>query len=65
MGALPRPASLENTPRATPKRIAAQTVAPAKPPVAAEPVKADSTMTATAAGTALIWVMMTIRLMSM
>ena len=40
MGALPRPASLEKIPRATPKRRAAQTVAPAKPPVAAEPVKA-------------------------
>ena len=33
IGALPRPASLENTPRATPKRIAAQTVAPQTRPV--------------------------------
>ena len=32
IGAEPRPASFENTPRATPKRIAAQTAAPAKPP---------------------------------
>ena len=40
MGADPRPASFENTPRATPKRMAAQTAAPAKPPVAAEGVKA-------------------------
>ena len=34
IGALPRPASLEKMPRATPKRIAAQTLAPAKPPAA-------------------------------
>ncbi len=38
--AVPRPASLEKMPRATPKRIAAMTAAPAKPPVAAIGVKA-------------------------
>ncbi|MNF88524.1 hypothetical protein D3C84_710210 [compost metagenome] len=38
--AVPRPASLEKMPRATPKRIAAMTAAPAKPPVAATGVKA-------------------------
>ena len=54
MGALPRPASLEKMPRATPKRIAAQIVAPAKPPVAAEPENADSTMVTSAAGTSSI-----------
>jgi len=35
IGELPSPASLEKTPRATPKRMAAESVAPAKPPVAA------------------------------
>ena len=35
IAAEPRPASLEKTPRATPKRMPAQTAAPAKPPVAA------------------------------
>ena len=37
IGALPKPASLEKMPRATPKRIAAQTLAPAKPPAAEAP----------------------------
>ena len=41
IGAEPRPDSLENTPRAIPSRIAAMTVAPAKPPTAALPVNAD------------------------
>ena len=41
IGAEPRPDSLENTPRAIPSRIATMTVAPAKPPTAALPVKAD------------------------
>ena len=40
MGALPKPASFENTPRATPNLSAAQTAAPAKPPVAAVPLNA-------------------------
>ena len=40
IGAEPRPASFEKTPRATPKRIAAQTAAPANPPVAAAGEKA-------------------------
>ena len=40
MGADPRPDSLEKTPRATPFWIAILTVAPAKPPMAAVPVKA-------------------------
>ena len=40
IGALPSPASFENIPLATPKRMAAQTAAPAKPPVAAIGVKA-------------------------
>ena len=35
IGALPSPASFEKTPRATPKRIAAQTAAPVNPPAAA------------------------------
>src|SRR5690606_32687136 len=35
MPAVPRPASLEKMPRATPQPIAAITAAPAKPPVAA------------------------------
>ncbi len=33
-------ASLEKTPRAIPKRMAAESVAPAKPPVAAVPLNA-------------------------
>ena len=40
IGADPRPDSLEKTPRATPFWIAILTVAPAKPPMAAVPVKA-------------------------
>ena len=42
IGELPSPASLEKTPRDTPNLIAIQIVAPAKPPLAALPVKADS-----------------------
>ena len=41
IGADPRPDSFEKTPRAIPSRIATMTVAPAKPPTAAFPVKAD------------------------
>ena len=55
MGALPNPASLENTPRATPKRIAAQTAAPANPPCAATGVKADFTININASGIAVIF----------
>ena len=40
IAAEPKPDSLENTPRATPNRMAAATAAPAKPPVAATGVKA-------------------------
>jgi len=40
IGAEPRPASFENRPRATPKRIAAASVAPTNPPVAACPLNA-------------------------
>ena len=40
IGALPRPDSLENNPRATPKRIVWAKVAPANPPYAAVPLKA-------------------------
>ena len=48
MGAEPRPDSLENRPRATPRRMAIITVAPAKPPVAATGWKAlDTTMART------------------
>ena len=42
MAADPRPASLEKRPRATPVLIAAMTAAPAAPPAAASPVKAQS-----------------------
>ena len=65
MGALPNPASLEKMPRATPNRIAAHTVAPAKPPAAEAPLKALSTMVANAAGTSEIFISMTIKLMMM
>ncbi len=41
IGAEPSPDSFEKIPRATPAWIAVITVAPAKPPVAAFPVKAD------------------------
>src|SRR5690625_244486 len=51
IGALPKPASLEKMPRATPNRIAAHTVAPRKPPVAEIGVKAWETIKLTAAGT--------------
>ena len=61
MGALPRPASLENTPRATPKRSAAHTVAPANPPAAAVPFMALSMMVTKAPGMASMWVIMTTR----
>ena len=43
MGAVPRPASLEKTPRATPMRMASMTEDPTKPPVAAVGVKASVT----------------------
>ena len=65
IGALPKPASFEKIPRATPKRMAAQTVAPAKPPAAEAPLKALSTIVAKAAGTSEIFIKMTIRLMTM
>ena len=51
MGAEPRPDSLENTPRATPLRIANITVAPAKPPTAAVGVKASVIICIIADGT--------------
>ena len=41
IGALPRPDSLENTPRATPFRMANRTLAPRKPPTAAVGWKAS------------------------
>ena len=51
IGAEPKPDSLENTPRATPLRIASITVAPRKPPCAAVVVKALSITSAIAPGT--------------
>ena len=51
MAAEPSPDSLENTPRATPNRIAAATAAPANPPVAAAGVKAWVKINPNAAGT--------------
>ena len=51
MGALPRPDSLEKTPRETPFWMASITVAPTKPPVAAVPVKASLKTRANAPGT--------------
>ena len=54
IGALPKPDSLENTPRATPLWIASITVAPKKPPVAAVGVKALLITKAIASGTASI-----------
>ena len=65
IGALPKPASFEKIPRATPKRIAAHTVAPAKPPAAEAPLKALSIIVANAAGTSAIFIRMTIRLITM
>ncbi|MNN82000.1 hypothetical protein D3C81_1988850 [compost metagenome] len=52
MPAVPRPASLEKMPRATPKRIAAITAAPAKPPLAAAGLKAWWKISAKASGMA-------------
>ena len=52
IGALPRPDSLENKPRAIPLRIANIIVAPKKPPVAAVPVKASCRTIAIAPGSA-------------
>lgn len=49
MGAEPKPDSLLNKPRAIPKRIANITVAPAKPPPAAEGVNALLTISLNAA----------------
>ena len=51
IGALPNPASLENTPRAIPNLMAIKTVAPANPPVAALPLNALSTIIPNASGT--------------
>ena len=51
IGALPRPDSLEKTPRAIPLRIAIITVAPRKPPAAAVGLKALVSTVAIAAGT--------------
>ena len=51
IGADPRPDSLENTPLATPLRMAIMTVAPKNPPAAAVGVKALSIIVITAAGT--------------
>ena len=50
MPAVPRPASLEKMPRATPMRMAISTVEPRKPPVAAVGLKACSKISANAAG---------------
>ena len=50
IGALPRPDSLENTPRATPMRMPIITLAPKNPPEAAVGVKACLTTRASAAG---------------
>ena len=44
MGAEPRPASLEKTPRDTPRVMAVRRVMPAAPPTAAEGSNAPSTM---------------------
>ena len=58
MAAEPSPDSFENTPRATPKRIAAATAAPANPPVAAAGVNAWVKMRLMAAGTSAMLMMM-------
>ena len=50
IGALPRPDSLEKTPRAIPLRIAIMTVAPRKPPEAAVGVKAQTRICSIATG---------------
>ena len=50
IGAEPKPDSLEKMPLETPMRKANITVAPAKPPVAAVPLKALSTINTNAAG---------------
>ena len=50
MGALPRPDSFENSPRAMPYRSAMATLLPANPPVAADPEKAPSNTSPSAAG---------------
>jgi hypothetical protein len=50
MGAEPRPASLLKRPRAIPKRIACITPAPANPPIAAWPLKAEASTISTTAG---------------
>ena len=50
MGAEPSPDSLEKIPRETPMRSANITVAPAKPPVAAVPLNALSTINTNAEG---------------
>ena len=51
IGAEPRPDSLENTPLATPLRMAIMTVAPKNPPAAAVGVKALSIIITIADGT--------------
>ena len=48
IGALPKPDSLENTPRAIPDWIASMILAPKKPPVAAVLVNAEVTTRVTA-----------------
>ena len=48
--AVPRPASFEKMPRATPMRMAISTVEPAKPPTAAVGLKACSTISTSAPG---------------
>ena len=56
MAAAPSPASLEKAPRAQPQRMAAATVVPAKPPVAAAGEKALLKIRAKSPGTWLRWV---------
>ena len=58
MAAEPKPDSLENTPLATPKRMAAATAAPANPPVAAVGVNACVKIKPKAAGTSTMLIRM-------
>ena len=64
MGAEPRPASLENTPRATPQRMEVSmeaTMEPPTPPATESKEKAMRNISATPAGTASKFTIMTIR----
>ena len=55
MGALPRPASFESTPRLTPAEMACDTEAPTKPPSAAVGANALPTISPNISGTRPMW----------